>query len=204
MLVARANSRLRVRDGREEVWSKRLCGKNAGAADLLDPAFGGFAEELGLDDEGDFGQLSFSEHLEVALERFRGGAYCLCDVDDRRLVLLLLGVLARLLRDEAPQFVQVDRRAPLRVRLQVEVPDSLLSEHSGMAAHKNRSKQRKKRSEWRGALTILGSGFSDGGSRRRFHDRPGAFGAFQFDHGRLRRGRASCGSSLRALSAHEA
>ena len=66
-------------------------------------------------------------------------AYRLCRIDHGCLVsLLLLGVLARLLRHEAPKLVEVDGWAPLGVGLQVEVSDSLLSEHSGVAAYRAR------------------------------------------------------------------
>ena len=61
-------------------------------------------------------------------------AYRLCHIDHGCLFsLLLLGVLARLLRHEAPKLVEVDGWAPLGVGLQVEVSDSLLSEHSRVA-----------------------------------------------------------------------
>ena len=123
-------------------------------------------------------------------------AYRLCRIDHGCLVsLLLLGVLARLLRHEAPKLVEVDGWAPLGVGLQVEVSDSLLSEHSRVAIQENKYTVSKQSKDERAALTISENGFSGGGSHRPFRVRLGAFGAFQYDHGRSRRGRASCGSS---------
>ena len=84
------------------------------------------------------GSFPFPSTLKYPCRALRAPPYRLRDVDDGRLVaLLLLGVLARLLRDEAPQLVEVDGGTPLSVGLQVEVADALLSEHSGVAAQRN-------------------------------------------------------------------
>merc|ERR1712117_414271 len=97
------------------------CGEYACAADGLDLLLCLPAEEARLHDHRLLRQHALAQNLEVA----RPG-----DVDDGGLLGVLLVLLARLLRDERPEAVEVDGRAVLRrhVGVHVEVPHANLSE----------------------------------------------------------------------------
>lgn len=100
-----------------------LCGQNAGATDGLDLLLSLAAEELGLDNHGLLGEEALAEHLEEA------GPGAVNHGD-----LVALGVNgARLLADQSPQAVDVDRRAVVALVGLVVVTHTDLTEITGMA-----------------------------------------------------------------------
>merc|ERR1719186_2404384 len=97
-----------------------LGGEDAGSAGFLDLLLGRGAEELGLDDHRQLGQMTFARDFKEA-----GFA----DVDDSRLPVnrrsLILG-------QEGDQLVEIDDGAMQLVPLQMEGPHSHFTEITGM------------------------------------------------------------------------
>merc|ERR1711970_1565497 len=95
-------------------------GEDAGSAGFLDLLLGRGAEELGLDDHRQLGQMTFAQDFKEA-----GFA----DVDDSRLPVnrrsLILG-------QEGDQLVEIDDGAMQLVPLQMEGPHSHFTEITGM------------------------------------------------------------------------
>merc|ERR1712087_1028564 len=97
-----------------------LGGEDAGSAGLLDLLLGRGAEELGLDDHRQLGQMTFAQDFEEA-----GFA----DVDDRR---FSLNRRSLIFGQEGRQLVQVDDGAVKLVPLQVESPHTDFTEVTRM------------------------------------------------------------------------
>merc|ERR1712126_477592 len=100
--------------------SRHLRGEDASAASLLDLLLGESAEELGLDDHGQLGQMPFAEDFEEA---------SFADVDD--------GSLARnrrplIFRKQGYQLIQIDDGAVELVPLQMVRPHADFSEVTRM------------------------------------------------------------------------
>merc|ERR1719222_175532 len=106
-------------------WGYLLSSEDASTTDSLDLLLRDPAEEPGLDNHWLLGKNTLAEHLAEASPR---------DVDNRGLT-LHAGILEpSLLRDEGPEFVQVDSGLVEVgvVGVHVEVPHANLSEVSGM------------------------------------------------------------------------
>merc|ERR1719402_1708945 len=97
-----------------------LGGEDAGSAGLLDLLLGRGAEELGLDDHRQLGQMSFAQDFEEA-----GFA----DVDDRR---FSLNRRSLIFGQEGHQLVEIDNGAMQLVPLQVESPHTDFAEVTRM------------------------------------------------------------------------
>ena len=118
------------------MWRRYSSNEDNGAAGSLDALLGDLGEFLGLDDGGDVGELSLSEHLEEALCKVRllllfKTTYGLGNIN--HCCLRSGGSLAGLFGDESPELVQVDGGSVVLVSLQVEVTLALLSKVSWMA-----------------------------------------------------------------------
>jgi hypothetical protein len=113
---------------------KCSCNEDAGAAGLLDSLLSSLGEELGLDDDGDLGEVAFAEDLEKALREYDIiNIYSLGDIDNSGLVLAGLSPQSCLFRHDRPELVEVDRGRELLVSLQTEVPHTPLTEVPGVA-----------------------------------------------------------------------
>lgn len=94
-----------------------LSGENASSADGLDLLGGRLGEKLSLDDDGDLGEGTVSEDLEVTI---------LGDINDRGLLLTLK--VRNVETREGPETVEVDNGAVVLGILVTEVTHTYLSE----------------------------------------------------------------------------
>lgn len=111
------------------------CNENASATCFLDSLLSELGEKLGLDDDGDLGEVALAEDLEEALEKLDWIIifYSLGDIDNSGLVLGGLSLGSGCFRHEGPELVEVDGGRELLVSLQAEVPHTPLSEVPGVA-----------------------------------------------------------------------
>jgi len=100
-----------------------LCDKNARATDRFYFLFRRTTEELRLDDHGLVRQMALAQHFVVTRSD---------DVNDGRNIRLSLVLDARLLRDQRPQLVEVQRRAPVLLLSHVKVTHTDLAKVTWM------------------------------------------------------------------------
>lgn len=103
-------------------WS---CSQDTCSSNSSDLLLGDFTEKLGLDDNWLGGEEAFSENLEVS---------SLGDINDGNSILIGSMELSGLFSDEGPNLIDVNWGEMLSVSLEVEDPDTLLSEVAGMVA----------------------------------------------------------------------
>ena len=139
--------------------SRTLSSEDAGAASSLDLLLSNAADELGLHHHRSLDAAS-AEELEHSV---------LSKVDHGGLAGVLLGLLLSLLRENAPQLVQVHGGAVVEVTLQVEVSHTDLTEVTGVARRVTR---------FPAALTTYRKGCAYGADHRPYRDPRGGNDAY--------------------------